>query len=97
MDAGTQARTVACTNMNATSSRAHTIFQIVLTQTKVDAEAGKATDKVGRVLPVCHVSGLWVWVRVCAYLPVLVVNAVTLRIHRLVVSGGGLDCHHQPD
>jgi kinesin family member 1 len=46
MDAGTKARTVAATNMNATSSRAHTIFQIVLTQTKVDAEAGKATDKV---------------------------------------------------
>lgn len=46
MDAGTQARTVACTNMNATSSRAHTIFQIVLTQTKLDLEAGKATDKV---------------------------------------------------
>jgi hypothetical protein len=32
--------------MNATSSRAHTIFQIVLTQTRVDLEAGKATDKV---------------------------------------------------
>ncbi len=46
MDAGTKARTVASTNMNATSSRAHTIFQIVLTQTKVDADAGKATDKV---------------------------------------------------
>ena len=40
------ARTVAATNMNATSSRAHTIFQIILTQTKVDTAAGKATDKV---------------------------------------------------
>ena len=46
MEAGTKARTVASTQMNATSSRAHTIFQIVLTQTKVDVEAGKATDKV---------------------------------------------------
>lgn len=46
MDAGTQARTVASTNMNATSSRAHTIFQIVLTQTEVDEALGKATDKV---------------------------------------------------
>ena len=45
MDAGTKARTVASTAMNATSSRAHTIFQLMLTQTKVDREAGKATDK----------------------------------------------------
>jgi kinesin family protein 1 len=45
MEAGTKARTVASTQMNATSSRAHTIFQIVLTQTKVDVDAGKATDK----------------------------------------------------
>ena len=46
MEAGTKARTVASTNMNATSSRAHTIFQVILTQTKVDAARGKATDKV---------------------------------------------------
>lgn len=43
------ARTVAATNMNATSSRAHTIFQIILTQTKVDPVAGKATDKVALI------------------------------------------------
>ena len=46
MDAGTAARTVAATQMNATSSRAHTIFSIIITQTKVDKAAGKATDKV---------------------------------------------------
>jgi kinesin family protein 1 len=46
MDEGTKARTVASTQMNATSSRAHTLFTIMLTQTKVDKEAGKAMDKV---------------------------------------------------
>lgn len=45
MEAGFKARTVAATNMNATSSRAHTIFQIILTQTRVDAAAGTASDK----------------------------------------------------
>jgi hypothetical protein len=46
MEAGARARTVASTQMNATSSRAHTIFQIVLTQTRVDRAAGTAKDKV---------------------------------------------------
>ena len=46
MDEGTKARTVASTQMNATSSRAHTLFTIMLTQTKVDKAAGKAMDKV---------------------------------------------------
>ena len=45
METGSKARTVASTNMNATSSRAHTIFMIILTQTRVDKEAGTATDK----------------------------------------------------
>jgi hypothetical protein len=49
MDAGTKARTVAATAMNATSSRAHTIFQLTLTQTKVDRAANKATDKVALI------------------------------------------------
>jgi hypothetical protein len=49
MEAGTKARTVAATNMNATSSRAHTIFQLTLTQTKVDAAAGQATDKTSTI------------------------------------------------
>lgn len=51
METGSKARTVASTNMNATSSRAHTIFMVILTQTKVDKEAGTATDKVGASMP----------------------------------------------
>lgn len=35
MDEGTKARTVASTNMNATSSRSHAVFTIEFTQTKV--------------------------------------------------------------
>jgi len=49
MEAATKSRTVAATNMNATSSRAHTIFQLTLTQTLVDASAGKATDKTSSI------------------------------------------------
>ena len=49
MDAGSKARTVAATNMNATSSRAHTIFQIMLTQTKIDRNAGSAKDKTALI------------------------------------------------
>ena len=36
MEEGTKARTIAATKMNNTSSRAHTIFQIIFTQTRVD-------------------------------------------------------------
>jgi pSer/pThr/pTyr-binding forkhead associated (FHA) protein len=49
MDKGSKARTVASTNMNDTSSRAHTLFQIVLTKTTIDKERGKATDKVSKI------------------------------------------------
>lgn len=49
MDAGSKARTVAATQMNATSSRAHTIFQILLTQTRVDRAAGTAKDKTALI------------------------------------------------
>ena len=49
MEEGTKARTVASTQMNATSSRAHTLFTIILTQTKVDKAAGKAMDKVSKI------------------------------------------------
>jgi kinesin family protein 1 len=49
MEGGTQARTIAATKMNNTSSRAHTIFQIIFTQTRVDRAAGKATDRVSRI------------------------------------------------
>jgi hypothetical protein len=36
---GTKARTIAATKMNETSSRAHTIFQIRLTSTRIDRAA----------------------------------------------------------
>eukprot|EP01052_Picozoa_sp_SAG31_P003842 SAG31_NODE_152_length_22216_cov_16.550029_3_plen_398_part_00 len=49
MEEGTKARTIAATKMNNTSSRAHTIFQIIFTQTRVDRRAGKATDRVSRI------------------------------------------------
>ena len=38
MEEGTLARTVASTNMNATSSRAHTVFTVYFTKTKNDPE-----------------------------------------------------------
>ena len=43
------ARTTAATNMNATSSRAHTIFQIMLTQSQLEPTSNKMMDKVS-----CH-------------------------------------------
>lgn len=43
------ARTTAATSMNATSSRAHTIFQIRLTQSEMDPSSKKMMDKVSRV------------------------------------------------
>lgn len=49
MDQGTLARTVASTAMNATSSRAHTVFQIIFTTTQSDAETGKSTQKVSKI------------------------------------------------
>lgn len=49
MEAGIMARTTAATNMNATSSRAHTIFQVQLTQSEVDPSTKKMTDKVSRI------------------------------------------------
>lgn len=49
MEKGAAARTVAATNMNDTSSRAHTIFQIILTQTTIRPEDLSATDKVSKI------------------------------------------------
>ncbi|ETV97792.1 hypothetical protein H310_09144 [Aphanomyces invadans] len=49
MEAGIMARTTASTNMNATSSRAHTIFQIILTQSQLDPSSNKMMDKVSRI------------------------------------------------
>jgi kinesin family protein 1 len=49
MEAGAAARTIAATQMNATSSRAHTVFTAVLTQTATDRAALRATDRVARI------------------------------------------------
>ncbi|OWZ20611.1 Kinesin [Phytophthora megakarya] len=49
MNAGILARTTASTNMNATSSRAHTIFQIIVTQSELNPSTGKYMDKVSRI------------------------------------------------
>lgn len=46
MEEGTKARTVAATQMNATSSRAHTIFTIILTQTVTNKQTMKVGDKL---------------------------------------------------
>ena len=44
-----QARTVASTNMNETSSRSHSIFTLLLTQTKTDEMTGIRGEKVARI------------------------------------------------
>lgn len=44
-----QARTVAATNMNETSSRSHAIFTLLLTQRRLDTEIGNAGEKVSRI------------------------------------------------
>lgn len=49
LDKGNEARTIGSTNMNATSSRAHTIFQIIFKQRVMD-ENGKPTgEKVSNI------------------------------------------------
>ncbi|RKP33473.1 kif1c protein, partial [Dimargaris cristalligena] len=49
MDAGNKARTVAATQMNATSSRSHAVFTIILTQIRYDQETNLSTEKVSRI------------------------------------------------
>lgn len=49
MAKGTAARTIAATNMNQTSSRAHTIFSIIFTQTTVNETNGTKHDRVSRI------------------------------------------------
>ncbi len=49
MDEGTAARTVAATQMNSNSSRAHTVFQIVFTTTVYDDITNKSTSKTSRI------------------------------------------------
>ncbi|KAJ6257693.1 hypothetical protein Dda_7481 [Drechslerella dactyloides] len=44
-----QARTVAATNMNETSSRSHAVFTLILTQKRHDVETGFDTEKVSRI------------------------------------------------
>eukprot|EP01132_Coremiostelium_polycephalum_P009912 gene9912-12155_t len=49
MDEGSKARTVASTNMNATSSRSHAVFTIVFTQSRIDKSRGTAVDRVSKI------------------------------------------------
>lgn len=49
MDEGTAVRTIAATQMNATSSRAHTVFQIIFTTTIHDELTNKDTSKTSRI------------------------------------------------
>eukprot|EP00697_Spironema_sp_BW2_P012877 gnl/Spiro4/29556_TR14478_c0_g1_i1.p1 gnl/Spiro4/29556_TR14478_c0_g1~~gnl/Spiro4/29556_TR14478_c0_g1_i1.p1 ORF type:complete len:1167 (+),score=471.93 gnl/Spiro4/29556_TR14478_c0_g1_i1:102-3602(+) len=49
MDEGTKARTVASTNMNATSSRAHTMFTIIFSQRRVAPATNKESVKVSKI------------------------------------------------
>ena len=58
MDEGTRNRTVAATQMNATSSRAHTIVGITFTQKSVN-EAGQEMAKVA-VVNLVDLAGRWV-------------------------------------
>jgi len=49
MDEGNKARTVAATNMNATSSRSHGVFNIVFTQKRTDPMTNLETEKVSKI------------------------------------------------
>ena len=49
MELGAAARTVAATNMNATSSRAHTVFTVVLTQVSKSPETNKQMKKTSKI------------------------------------------------
>lgn len=44
-----QARTVAATNMNETSSRSHAVFTVLLTQKRHDLMTKLDTEKVSRI------------------------------------------------
>lgn len=50
MEQGQKMRTVGATAMNATSSRSHSIFTIVVEMNDVD-DAGKDHIRVGKVIP----------------------------------------------
>lgn len=49
MDEGNKARTVAATQMNATSSRSHAVFTIFVTQRTQDPTTKQTAEKVARI------------------------------------------------
>eukprot|EP01117_Protostelium_nocturnum_P014748 TRINITY_DN5644_c0_g1_i1.p1 TRINITY_DN5644_c0_g1~~TRINITY_DN5644_c0_g1_i1.p1 ORF type:complete len:2035 (-),score=923.82 TRINITY_DN5644_c0_g1_i1:31-6135(-) len=49
MDEGTKARTVASTNMNATSSRSHAVFTIDFTTAKLTGDASTSSETLSRI------------------------------------------------
>lgn len=49
LDDGNAVRTIAATQMNATSSRAHTVFQIVFTKTTHDEETNKSSAMTSKI------------------------------------------------
>ncbi|OCF33654.1 kinesin [Kwoniella heveanensis BCC8398] len=49
MDEGNQARTVASTNMNETSSRSHAVFTVILTQKRHDPQTNMTGEKVSKI------------------------------------------------
>ncbi|KAI9282222.1 hypothetical protein BY458DRAFT_169048 [Sporodiniella umbellata] len=49
MDEGNKARTVAATQMNATSSRSHAVFTIFVTQRTTDPSTKQVSEKVARI------------------------------------------------
>jgi hypothetical protein len=49
IDEGGKARTVAATAMNATSSRSHSVFTIIFTQLRVNADTFQASDVVSKI------------------------------------------------
>jgi hypothetical protein len=53
-----QARTVAATNMNETSSRSHSVFTLLVTQKRHDEETGMDSEKVSRIRCVLSISSV---------------------------------------
>ncbi|KNC56173.1 kinesin family member 1B [Thecamonas trahens ATCC 50062] len=49
MEMGNTLRTVAQTNMNATSSRSHSVLTVLLTQTRIDQESMTASDMTSKI------------------------------------------------
>ncbi|XP_052270651.1 kinesin-like protein unc-104 isoform X2 [Dreissena polymorpha] len=49
IDEGNKARTVASTNMNATSSRSHAVFTIVFSQRRKDEQTNMTGEKVSKI------------------------------------------------